>query len=413
KGIMQLPFVLQAAEVVKAALDLLEPRLPKIEKRLRGSMVLATVKGDVHDIGKNLVDIILRSNGFRVVNLGTNQSGADIAAAIEKHRPGHVGLSALLVRSTLEMSGILRQLQEKNIRVPVICGGAALTPAFVETVLKPAYKGKVYYAADAFAAIKIMAGTVPSPAAPGTAKKTAATPVPAVAPAPPRASRAAPFSGWKATSWTLEEILPFMNRRRLVRSRWRMREGDRAEQFFEQTLGLLKDKRIRRFAAVYGYFSCRRRGDTELLLNAGREEFSLVFPRRKKISLADYFSEEGDVSPLFIVTCGKAIPCLEKELFASDRYSRYLLLHGFAVELAETLAGRMHDLIRRELGFNGKRGVRFSPGYPAWPELADQQKLVRLLHAGRIGVSLSENFQLLPELSVSALVVCHPQAAYF
>jgi 5-methyltetrahydrofolate--homocysteine methyltransferase len=410
KGIMQLPFVLQAAEVVKAALDFLEPRLPKTEKRLRGSMVLATVKGDVHDIGKNLVDIILRSNGFRVVNLGTNQSGADIAAAIEKHRPGHVGLSALLVRSTLEMSGILRQLQEKNIRLPVICGGAALTPAFVETVLKPVYKGKVHYAADAFAAMKIMAGAVPAAARPAAVKKTVARSVPAVAPAPPLDT---PFSGWKTISWTLEEILPFMDRRRLVRSRWRMREGARADQFHEQTLGLLKEKRIRHFAAVYGYFPCRRRGETELLLHAGREEFSLAFPRRKKTSLADYFSEEGDVAPLFIVTCGRAIPRLEKELFASDQYSRYLLLHGFAVELAEALAGRMHHHIRRELGCAEKRGIRFSPGYPAWPELADQQKLVRLLHAGRIGVSLSENFQLLPELSVSALVVCHPQAAYF
>ncbi len=174
KGIMQLPFVLQAAEVVKAALDLLEPRLPKSGRRLRGSMVLATVKGDVHDIGKNLVDIILRSNGFRVVNLGTNQGGAEIAAAVAKHRPGHVGLSALLVRSTLEIAGILRQLEEKNIRLPVICGGAALTPSFVETALKPGYKGKVYYAADAFAAMKIMAGTVPAAARPAAAKKIAA-----------------------------------------------------------------------------------------------------------------------------------------------------------------------------------------------------------------------------------------------
>ena len=412
KGIMQLPFVLQAAEVVKAALDLLEPRLPKTGQRLRGSMVLATVKGDVHDIGKNLVDIILRSNGFRVINLGTNQGGAEIAAAVEKHRPGHVGLSALLVRSTLEMAGILRQLQEKNIRVPVICGGAALTPAFVETALKPGYKGKVHYAADAFAAMKIMAGEDPSPAAPGTVKKIAAPPRPAVTPAPPLASLAAPFSGWRAMRWTLEEILPFMDRRMLVRSRWRMRAGARADQFYEQTIALLREKGIRSFAAVYGYFPCRRRGDTELLLDRGRKEFSLAFPRRKKISLADYFSEDGDVAPLFIVTSGGAIPRLEKRLFASDQYSRYLLLHGFAVELTEALAACMHRHIRRELGLGEKRGIRFSPGYPAWPELADQRKLVRLLHAGRIGVSLSETFELLPELSVSALVVCHPQAAY-
>ncbi len=199
----------------------------------------------------------------------------------------------------------------------------------------------------------------------------------------------------------------------LVRSRWRMREGARADQFYEQTLGLLEAKRIRRFAAVYGYFPCRRRGDTELVLSAGRREFSLSFPRRKKISLADYFRADGDVAPLFIVTAGGAIPRLEKRLFASDQYSRYLLLHGFAVELTEALAACMHRHIRRELGLGEMRGARFSPGYPAWPELADQEKLVRLLHAGRVGVSLSETFQLLPELSVSALVIGHPQATYF
>ena len=173
KGIMQLPFVLQAAEVIKAALDFLEPRLAKIEKRQRGCMVLATVKGDIHDIGKNLVDIILRSNGYRVVNLGTNQDGADIAAAVEQHRPDHVGLSALLVKSTLEMTEILRHLDEKNIRIPVICGGAALTPAFVATALQPVYRGKVFYAADAFAALKIMTGAaVPAPE-PGSQEKSA------------------------------------------------------------------------------------------------------------------------------------------------------------------------------------------------------------------------------------------------
>jgi 5-methyltetrahydrofolate--homocysteine methyltransferase len=410
KGIMQLPFVLQAAEVVKKALDFLEPRLPKIEKRLRGSMVLATVKGDVHDIGKNLVDIILRSNGFRVFNLGTNQGGAEIAAAIERHHPDHVGLSALLVRSTLEMAGILRQLQEKNIRLPVICGGAALTPAFVEKALKPGYKGKVFYAADAFAAMKIMTGKIVPGARPAAGQRTIAKAPGAVAPAQPLT---APFTGWRTRHWTLEEVLPFMDRRRLARTRWRMREGDRAKQFYSEILALLKEKRIRRFAAVYGYFPCRRLGNTELILKDGRRESSFDFPRRKKISLADYFSPDGDLAPLFIVTCGQAIPRLEKELFASDQYSRYLLLHGFAVELAEALAVRMHRHIQQELGLDEKKGKRYSPGYPAWPELADQRKLVRLLHAGRIGVALSESFQLQPELSVSAMVVCHPQAAYF
>jgi 5-methyltetrahydrofolate--homocysteine methyltransferase len=411
KGIMQLPFVLQAAEVVKAALDILEPRLPKAGRRLRGSMVLATVKGDVHDIGKNLVDIILRSNGYRVVNLGTNQGGEEIAAAVKRHRPGHVGLSALLVRSTLEMEGILRRLRDEDIHVPVICGGAALTPSYVVSALKPAYKGSVSYAADAFAAMKIMAGaSAPAPKKTVGGKTTSASPPGVIAPAPaPRP----PFTGTRVIRLRLEEILPFMDRRVLVKARWRMHQGAKAEQFFVETMELLKERRIDDFYAVYGYFPCRRQGDNRLLLASGARSTAVSFPRRKKISLADYFAPKGDVAPLFIVSCGQKLAALEQELYSSDHYSRYMVLHGFGAELAEALAAAMHERIGRELGLGPGQGKRFSPGFPAWPDLADQRRLVRLLAAGRIGVSLSSSDQLLPELSVSAMVVCHPQAAYF
>lgn len=409
KGIMQLPFVLQAAEVIKTALDFLEPRLAKIEKRQRGCMVLATVKGDIHDIGKNLVDIILRSNGYQVVNLGTNQGGADIAAAVERHAPDHVGLSALLVKSTLEMTEILRHLAEKNIRIPVICGGAALTPAFVAAALQPIYRGRVHYAADAFAALKIMTGA--SVPAPKPVRKTKA-PAAAAAIRFSQPSLTAPFSGARTLHWTLKEILPWLDRRVLIGSRWRMKEGAKAEQFFAENLSLLHEKKMTGFSAVYGYFACRRRGKNSLLLDAGGQDLVLDFPRRKKVSLADYFREKGDLAPFFIVTCGAAISALEKELFAADQYRRYLLLHGLGVQLAESMAAKMHQYIRLELGLGEKQGKRFSPGYPAWPELADQQKLVNLLHAEKIGVGLSEKCQLIPELSVSAMVVCHPQAAY-
>jgi len=409
KGYMQLPFVLQAAEVVKAALDILEPRLPKAGRRLRGTMVLATVKGDVHDIGKNLVDIILRSNGYRVINLGTNQGGEEIAAAVAGHHADHVGLSALLVRSTLEMTGILRHLRGQGIRVPVICGGAALTPAFVETALRAEYQGKVAYAADAFAAMKIMSGAETAPPPTGAAAPGAKVPV-AIAPAK---TPAPPFLGARVAHWRLEDLLPLVDRRVLARARWRMSPGEKAGLFFSETLELLKDRGIERFSAVYGYFPCRRRGKNGLLVSHGAKEETFDLPRRKGVSLADYFAAEGETLPLFIATCGAGLDELEKELFASDRYTRYLILHGFGAELAEALAGAVHQRIRRELGLAEKQGRRFSPGFPAWPALADQKKLVRLLEAGRIGVSLTSGDQLLPELSVSGLVVCHPQAAYF
>ncbi len=410
KGMMQLPFVLQAAEVVKAALDLLEPRLPKAGRRLRGSMLLATVKGDVHDIGKNLVDIILRSNGFRVVNLGVNQGGEEIAAAVRRHRPGHVGLSALLVRSTLEMENVLRHLRREGVRVPVICGGAALTPAFVEAALKPAYGGKVSYAADAFAAIKIMSGAKPAkPAAvkvrPGKASGQAA--VKAAGPVKP------PFRGPRPARWTLDEIMPLVDRRVLFKARWQMRPGPKAERFLAETVALLRERKIDRFAALYGYFPCRRLGDDRLVIEHGGRKSVIELPRREGISLADYFAAAGDAVPLFIATCGAQMAQLEKELFASDRFSRYLLVHGLGAQLAEALAAALHLRIRRELGLAAGQGRRFSPGFPAWPALSDQRKITRLLGAGRIGVSVSRGDQLVPELSVSAMVVSHPQAVYF
>jgi len=242
-------------------------------------------------------------------------------------------------------------------------------------------------------------------------KKKAATAAAAVSFSQPPLS--APFLGTRTLHWALEEILPWLDKRLLIGSRWRMKEGAKAEQFFAETISLLQEKKITGFSAVYGYFACRRRGKNSLLLSNGDKSTVLDFPRRNTISLADYFRKNGDLAPFFIVTCGAAISLLEKELFAANQYSRYLLLHGLGVQLAESLAAKMHQHIRLELHLDEKQGKRFSPGYPAWPELADQKTLVQLLNAGKIGVCLSEKFQLIPELSVSAMVVSHPQAEYF
>jgi 5-methyltetrahydrofolate--homocysteine methyltransferase len=410
---MQLPFVLKSAEVVKAALAILAPHMLAKDKNYRGRMVLATVKGDIHDIGKNLVDIILRSNGYQVFNIGTNQDSAAIAAAVEEHRPDHIGLSALLVKSTLEMKEVLRLLAERGIRVPVICGGAALTPAFVASTLKPVYQGQVHYSADAFAALKIMANSAKPKARTAHGRTAAKTAGAGPALNFDHQPLAQPFAGIKTLSWTLADILPDLDKKILVRSRWHMDEGPQAEQFIETIIALLEENSISGFQAVCGYFPCRRSGTKRLLLNSEAGDTSLDFPSRKKISLAGYFRKNGDLAPLFIATCGKEIARLEKKLFEADQYQLYMLLHGFGVQLAETLAAKTHQHIRRELGLGEKEGKRFSPGYPAWPDLADQQKLVRLLAADKIGVTVSETFQLQPELSVSAMVVCHPQAEYF
>ena len=412
-GRMQLPFVLKSTEVVKTALDILAPHMLGKEKKYRGRLVLATVKGDIHDIGKNLVDIILRSNGYQIFNLGTNQDGAAIAAAVEEHRPDHVGLSALLVKSTLEIKEIMHIFSDRGINVPVICGGAALTPAFVASALQPVYQGKVHYGADAFAALKIMDNSA-------TPKSKAIRQKKVIKPAKVSGALtfdhqplAIPFLGVKTLQWTLADILLDLDKRTLIRSRWHMKEGPQAGQFIEEITNLLVDNRVTSFSAVYGYFACRRQGPKRLLLDTTAGDVFLDFPRHKKISLAEYFRENGDLVPFFIVSCGPDISLLEKKLFTADQYQFYMLLHGFGVQLAESLAAKMHQHIRFELGLPEKQGKRFSPGYPAWPELADQQKLVRLLAADKIGVTVSQACQLLPELSVSAMVVCHPQAEYF
>ncbi|MBU4404551.1 MAG: cobalamin-dependent protein, partial [Acidobacteria bacterium] len=366
-----------------------------------------------HDIGKNLVDIILRSNGYHVVNIGTDQGGAEIAAAVERHDPDHVGLSALLVKSTLEMTGILRHFNEKNIRIPVICGGAAVTPDFVASVLQPVYPGRVCYCSDAFAALKVMEGSV-NPSQIQVTKKTrqkrAITAVDSSTSNQPVLSP--PFFGVKTMTWFLDDIVPFIEKKILIKARWRMGPGSAAEQFFNEIIQLLKDNRITRFSAVYGYFKCQRQG-RRLLIDSEQGVVNIDFPMAKQISLAEYFRENDDLVSFFISSCGQDISGLEKKLFSTDQYQLYMLLHGFGVQLAETLATRMHQHILHELGLPEKQGKRFSPGYPAWPELADQKTLVQLLNAGKIGICLSENFQLIPELSVSAMVVCHPQAEYF
>jgi 5-methyltetrahydrofolate--homocysteine methyltransferase len=411
-GRMQLPFVLKSAEVVKTALDILSSHLLGKEKKYRGRMVLATVKGDIHDIGKNLVDIILRSNGYQIFNQGTNQDGATIAAAVEEHHPDYIGLSALLVKSTLEIREVLHTFSDLGINIPVICGGAALTPAFVESVLQPVYQGKVHYGTDAFAALKIMDGSV-SPKLKAIRQKTAAKPA--------RLSGVltfdhqplkAPSWGVQTLHWNLTDILPDFDKKTLIKSRWHMQEGPQAKKFIAEITNLLIDNHITSFPAVYGYFACHPQGRKRLLINTNNGDIFLDFPIRKKVSLAEYFRKSGDVAPFFIASCGSDISLLEKKLFSADQYQLYMLLHGFGVQLAESLAAKTHHHIRLELGLPENQGKRFSPGFPAWPELADQQKIVQLLNGSKIGISLSEKFQLIPELSISAMVVCHPQAEY-
>jgi 5-methyltetrahydrofolate--homocysteine methyltransferase len=500
-GQMQLPFVLQSAEVMKAAVRFLEPFMEKKGgATAKGTMVLATVKGDVHDIGKNLVDIILTNNGYRVVNLGIKQPVEAILQAAVEHEADAVGMSGLLVKSTLIMRENLELMNERGLRVPVVLGGAALTRRYVEEDLEPLYQGRLFYARDAFDGLHTMdlltgsgahAGQAAAPApAPARAAKAVAGAgngrpgeaeeaedlVGEDAKLGVRAARArprgvlksreaaahttrsdvspdapvprAPFYGSRLVERVpLEEVFRFVNETALFKGQWQFKQGRRpAEEYralveekvrpvYEELKARSEREQLLVPQVVYGYFPCQSEGnDLVVYREDGRTERArFTFPRQpagRRLCLADFFApkESGrvDVVAFQLVTVGRRASEYAQELFRSDNYSDYLYFHGLSVESAEALAELWHKRVREELGIAGRdaaelpklfhqgyQGSRFSFGYPACPDLEDQTKLFELLGPERIGVELSEEFQLVPEQSTSAIIVHHEEAKYF
>lgn len=467
-GQMQLPFVLQSAEVMKTAVAYLEPHMEKSDDDGKGTIVLATVRGDVHDIGKNLVDIILSNNGYNVVNLGIKQPVSAILDAAQEHRADVIGMSGLLVKSTVIMKENLEELNQRGLSAdfPVILGGAALTRAYVEQDLHEIYLGEVRYARDAFEGLRLMDALIGvKRGVPGVElpelkqrrvpKREAAAPEEPVAnlgqirsdvavdnpvPTPPfwgsrvvKGIQLADYSSWldegalfkgqwglkqaRATGPTYEELAETEGRPRLRGLLTRM-----------QSEGLLEA------AVTYGYFPCVSKGDDLIVLHEdGTERTRFTFPRQRRgrqLCLADFFrpeeSGETDVVGFQVVTVGNRVSEAANELFAADAYRDYLELHGLSVQLAEALAEYWHARVRSELGFAGEdpaevedmfalkyRGARFSLGYGACPDLEDRAKIADLVEPERIGVKLSEEFQLHPEQSTDAIIIHHPEAKYF
>ena len=467
-GEMQLPFVLQSAEVMKAAVAVLEPHMEKADQGGKGRVVLATVKGDVHDIGKNLVDIILTNNGYTVHNLGIKQPIATIIDKAEEVGADAIGMSGLLVKSTIVMRDNLEELNARGLAgYPVLLGGAALNRTYVEGDLRQLYKGRVFYCRDAFAGLRVMdqlreereqgieaikepvraprvATTKPrgpAPAPPGTdelARSDVATDVPV--PTAPFLHEARVVKGIP-----VRDLVPYLNESALFRGQWQLRPtgGKEAWRHTLETearprLRALLDEaiasQILRPAVVYGYFPCNGDGnDVVVWDDQGRERVRFTFPRQRRdrrLCIADFFrpleSGEPDVIGMHVVTMGLAASEATAKLFADNRYREYLELHGVTVEMAEALAEYWHQRVRQELGIagddaadmedlfdQGYRGSRYSFGYPACPDLEEQTKLFELLKPERIGVELSEEFQLHPEQSTSAIIVHHPEAKYF
>ncbi|WP_329016386.1 methionine synthase [Streptomyces sp. NBC_00690] len=467
-GQMQLPFVLQSAEVMKIAVAHLEPHMEKSDAEGKGTIVLATVRGDVHDIGKNLVDIILSNNGYNVVNLGIKQPVSAILEAAEEHRADVIGMSGLLVKSTVIMKENLQELNQRQLAAdyPVILGGAALTRAYVEQDLHEIYEGEVRYARDAFEGLRLMDALiavkrgVPGATLPELKQRRVRASANTVVKERPEEGAVRsdvsvtnpvptpPFWGTRVIKGIqLKEYASWLDEGALFKGQWGLKQnragdGPTYEELVESEgrprlrgwLDQLHTQGMLEAAVVYGYFPCVSKGDDLILLNEdGSERTRFSFPRQRRgrrLCLADFFkpeeSGETDVVGLQVVTVGSKIGEATAELFASDSYRDYLELHGLSVQLAEALAEYWHARVRAELGFTGEdpaevedmfalkyRGARFSLGYGACPDLEDRAKIAELLQPERIGVELSEEFQLHPEQSTDAIVIHHPEAKYF
>lgn len=463
-GKMQLPFVLQSAEVMKASVRHLEPHMEKVEGTEKGSILLATVAGDVHDIGKNLVDIILSNNGYRVVNIGIKQPINSILDKAREHQCQVIGMSGLLVKSTLIMRDNLMEMNDRGLSgYPVILGGAALTRAYVEEDLRAIYHGSVHYAKDAFEGLRLM-GEVQTGAVQVSELDEEATPrvqshrvgvidqdlyvftgeksdVEPMAEPP-----VLPFYGdRKHTKFDIFEIYKYINPVALFRGQWQFRrpEGLTNPQFNEwlaENVEPIYDRMKRELASVlkprvkWGYFPCASEGNDLIIYqdDAKTERTRFTFPRQRdgrRLCLSDFFRPVGsgvDTVGFQIVTVGEEVSKLERERFANGDYQDYLYTHGMGVETAEALAEYWHRQVRAEMGIADQEpndirllfsaryhGARYSFGYPACPNLEDQAKLFELLKPEEIGLELSEEFMLVPEQSTSAIVVHHPGAQYF
>ncbi|MER5774946.1 methionine synthase [Streptomyces sp. NPDC002039] len=467
-GQMQLPFVLQSAEVMKTAVAFLEPHMEKTDAEGKGTIVLATVRGDVHDIGKNLVDIILSNNGYNVVNIGIKQPVSAILEAAQEHKADVIGMSGLLVKSTVIMKENLEELNQRKLAAdyPVILGGAALTRAYVEQDLHEIYEGEVRYARDAFEGLRLMdaliavkrgvpGATLPELKQRRVAKRTAPLPEPAEAEEPGGRSDTStdnpiptpPFWGTRVVKGIpLKDYASWLDEGALFKGQWGLKQARAGGATYEELvesegrprlrglLDKLHTENLLEAAVVYGYFPCVSKGEDLIILDEqGNERTRFTFPRQRRgrrLCLADFFrpeeSGETDVVGLQVVTVGSRIGEATAKLFESDSYREYLELHGLSVQLAEAMAEYWHARVRAELGFGGEdpakvedmfdlkyRGARFSLGYGACPDLEDRAKIADLLRPERIGVHLSEEFQLHPEQSTDAIVIHHPEAKYF
>jgi 5-methyltetrahydrofolate--homocysteine methyltransferase len=476
-GQMQLPFVLQSAETMKKTVDYLNPYLPKVDKAVDTTLILGTVKGDVHDVGKNLVDIILSNNGFKVINLGIKVDLDNFVNTLKETNASALGMSGLLVKSTQVMKENLETLKAADIKIPILLGGAALTRAFIDDFCRPFYDGPIFYCKDAFDGVtamsRIEAGNFDTNLHPHERdeslvkeKKEIVIPPFAELKMPSRDVKVPtpPFWGrreLKLTDAQIEMAFEWINHKILFKSRWGYSSKGMTKEAYEKQLDevvwpayeklkarFIKEKLFEP-TIIYGYWPCRSDDNTLLIFDEsegynsedeinrehlehvmGRAVKQFTFPRQSKQphrALSDFFhADRHDVIALTCVSAGSRISEAEREIYDRGDYTEYYQFHGLGVELAEALAEIVHKQIRLDLNIskgegssladvqmNKYQGSRYSFGYAACPDLELSRPLFDLLKPEEFGIELSETFQIHPEQSTSALVVYHPNATYY
>jgi len=476
-GQMQLPFVLQSAETMKATVDALNPYLPKEEKASETVLVLGTVKGDVHDVGKNLVDIILSNNGFKVINIGIKADLNDFIIAVKEHKAQAIGMSGLLVKSTAVMKENLEELQKQGIDIPVLLGGAALTKGFINDYCRPIYDGPIFYCRDAFDGVvsmqRIEEGELDNTALAAdlveevdTSDKVAKKEV--VIPPYEQIELPKPTEFTFPPIWDRvtktgdavdkELVFKWINHRVLFRQRWGYKRGKQSstdfmkheeevvKPMYEELKAELIDNNIFDPIAIYAYFPCISHDnklyifDKKYLFNSLEEAKNvppleeaikvMEFPRQERKPyrcIADYFANDRlDVVAFTLASAGLKVADYEREYYNKGEFNKYYQIHGLGVELAEALAEVLHKQVRLDLDIVPKEGhtlndvqmkqyvgCRYSPGYAACPDLAQNRDIFDLLNPEEFGIELSETFQMHPEQTTCAIVVPHHEAKYY
>src|SRR4051794_14608821 len=454
-GELILPFVLQSAEVMKRAVAQLEKYLDKIEGYTKGTVVLATVFGDVHDIGKSLVNTILTNNGYSVVDLGKQVPVSQIIDAAEEHKATAIGLSALLVSTSKQMPLCVQELHERGLEFPVLVGGAAINRDFGRRIIYPkgkdsdeVYEPGVFYCKDAFQGLATMDQLIDGEARDGLvakireeAEKLRERGEPEVAkPAPDAPSRSAvrtdvvipepPFWGVRELEVDMDEVFPLLDTHVLFKLHWGGKgvkdeawERLLQDDFKPRLERMWRDNDYLHPRAVYGYFPVNADGDDLVFFDPAdpeREIERLPSPRQPahdRLCLSDYWrpieSGERDVTVLQAVTVGPEVTARCEALEQEGEFAEQLFVHGLGVQSAEGIAEGLHERVRGELGMVPDQGRRYSWGYPACPEQEQHVPVFKLLGAESIGLSLSHGFAVEPEQSTVAIVAHHPQASYY